>query len=209
MMEESTILNLFDSITSNKPMRQKLLEILNQPAPPDSNVEHPEDSGSQLGLTQPPQSESPSAQDDPPSQGGDQLDANGRQLGINSSLEANAHQSRGVSTLEANVHQLSANPLVAGEHQVNLRTSEPVVGTSATFDPSSLSSVFDPNSLSISDEFTFSTHEVINQYLETHFCSSLKKDVRSAMNKHPVPSTSVMSVPKVDNCVGSFKTAFS
>jgi len=49
-------------------MRQKLLEILNRPDPPDSNVEHPEDSGNRLGLTQ---SEPPSAQDDPPSQGAD------------------------------------------------------------------------------------------------------------------------------------------
>ena len=90
------------------------------------------------------------------------------------------------------MHQLTANPLVVGDHQAHFST-EPTVGTSSSFDS---------DSLSTNDVFTFNTHEVIKQYLEKHFRSSLHKDVRSAMNKaHPVPRTSVMNVPKVDGFV--------
>ena len=117
------------------------------------------------------------------------MGANEYQFGSNSSLAANVHQLRGVGGLEVIVLQPATNPLVAGDHP----TMEPVVGTSTSFNP---------NNLSSNDEFTFNTHEVIKQYLETHFCSSLQKDVRSTMNKvHLVPHTSVMSVPKVDSFV--------
>ena len=37
--------------------------------------------------------------------------------------------------------------------------------------------VFDPNSLSSEDDFTFDTHQVIVDYLEKHFRTSLYKDV--------------------------------
>jgi len=61
---------------------------------------------------------------------------------------------------------------------------------------------FDPKSLKSDDDFTFDTHEVITQYLEIHFRSSLQKDVRSPMHKvHPVPRTPAMKVPKVDRFV--------
>ena len=90
------------------------------------------------------------------------------------------------------MHQLTANPLVVGDHQAHFST-EPTVGTSSSFDS---------DSLSTNDVFTFNTHEVIKQYLEKHFRSSLHKDVQSAMNKaHPVLHTSVMNVPKVDDFV--------
>ena len=188
-MEESAVLNLLDSITSNETVRLKVLEVLNRPAPANTNADQDGDSGSQAGLTQAPLPEHPPTLDDPPDREGIQLGTNEHQLGSNSSLAANVHQSRGIGGLEANVLQSVANPLVAGDHP----TMEPVVGTSSSFDL---------NSLSSNDEFTFNTHEVIKQYLETHFRSSLQKDVRSAMNKaHPVPCTSVMSVPKVDSFV--------
>ena len=65
------------------------------------------------------------------------MGANEHQLGSNSSLAANAHQSRGVGGLEVNVLQSAANPMVAGNHP----TTEPVVGTSLSFDPNSLSTI--------------------------------------------------------------------
>ena len=53
--------------------------------------------------------------------------------------------------------------------------------------------------LAAEDDFTFVTHQVIVDYLETHFRASLQKDARSAMHKtHPIPRTPVMRVPKVD-----------
>ena len=59
---------------------------------------------------------------------------------------------------------------------------------------------FDPTAVAPSDEFVFDTHEVINNYLEKHFRSSLDKDVQNSMHKmHPVPRTPVMKVHKVDH----------
>ena len=58
---------------------------------------------------------------------------------------------------------------------------------------------FDPSSVAPNDDFVFDTHEVISNYLEKHFRSSLDKDVRNAMHKtHPLPRTPVMRVPTVD-----------
>ena len=74
---------------------------------------------------------------DPPDREGIQVGANEHQLCSNSSLAANAHQSRGIGGLEANVLQSAANPMVAGNHP----TTEPVVGTSSSFDPNSLSTI--------------------------------------------------------------------
>jgi len=61
---------------------------------------------------------------------------------------------------------------------------------------------FDPDSLTTGDECVFDAPQVINEYVEKHFRSLLKKDVREAMNKaHPVPNTPVMKAPKVDGFV--------
>ena len=61
---------------------------------------------------------------------------------------------------------------------------------------------FDPIAVAPSDEFVFDTHEVITNYLEKQFRSSLDKDVRNSMHKmHPVPRTPVMKVFKVDRYV--------
>jgi len=55
---------------------------------------------------------------------------------------------------------------------------------------------FNPASMASGDEFMFDTHEVITNYLETHFRTSLAKDIQTAMHKaHPLPHT---PVPKVD-----------
>ena len=39
---------------------------------------------------------------------------------------------------------------------------------------------FDPTAVAPSDELVFDTHEVITNYLEKHFCSSLDKDIQNA-----------------------------
>ena len=135
-MEESAVLSLLDSITSNETVRQKFLEVLNRPAPANTNANQDGDSGSQPGLTQAPHPEHPPALGDLPDREGIQLGANEHQRDSDSSLAANVHQSRRVGGLEANVLQSAANPLVAGDHP----TMEPVVGTSSSFDLSSLSS---------------------------------------------------------------------
>jgi len=58
---------------------------------------------------------------------------------------------------------------------------------------------FNPASMASGDEFMFDAHEVITNYLETHFRTSLTKDVQTAMHKaHPLPCTPAMQVPKVD-----------
>ena len=110
--------------------------------------------------------------------------------------EPGVPQSEGVSGLVAGVLQSSGNPLRDGPPSTPLMKQAPAwkVGGSAT--------AFHHNSLTSDDDFTFDTREVITEYLETHFRSSLHKDVRSAMHKaHPIPRTPVMQVPKVDRFV--------
>ena len=70
-----------------------------------------------------------------------------------------SHQSRGVSGLVAGEHQLRANPLVTGDHQG--AANEDLFQEKLQ--------MFDPSSLSTSDDFTFETHKVITQHLQTHF----------------------------------------
>ena len=75
-------------------------------------------------------------------------------------------QLRGVSRLVADDHQLSANPLVTGDHQ----------GPASEDLSQEKLQMLNPSDLSISDDFTFETYEIIIQYLETHF--------RSFLNRH-------------------------
>ena len=186
-MEDTTVLSLLDKLFTNESLRKKFLEAIRQPPEPQQNVE-PEDT------------ESGSARDnetDPPSgnnneQLGSQVVADEHQPEHSSLGTDVSHQSRGVSGLVADEHQSTVNPLVTRVHH-----------GAASEDPSQEKpQMFDPSSLSTSDNFTFETHEVITQYLETHFCLSLNKDVQSAMHKaHPVPRTPVMKVPKVDRYI--------
>ena len=110
-----------------------------------------------------------------------------------SSMDTNvSHQSRGVSEMVADEHQLTTNPLVTGDYQ----------GVASEDLSQEKLQMFDPSSLSTSDDFTFETHEVITQYLKTHFRSSLNKDVRNTMHKaHPIPCTSIMKVPNMDHYI--------
>ena len=110
----------------------------------------------------------------------------------NSSLVANVHQSRGINGREADVLPLTVNPLAADE--------EEELGEDSTQVHRLNSSVaFNPTTVTPSDELMFDTHQVITNYLEQHFHSSLSKDVRNSMHKtHPVPRTPIMKVPKVD-----------
>ena len=103
-------------------------------------------------------------------------------------------QSRGVSGLDAGECQSSASSLGDGGSQANRNDGK-----------IDISSVFDPSRLKLDSDFTFKTHEVIKQYLETHFCTSLNKDVRKEMhNEYPVSHTPAMKVSKVDRfCSGS------
>ena len=120
------------------------------------------------------------------------------QYGTNALLGAGVPQSRGVSGLAAGVPQSSGNPLGDGGPSAPLMRQTPALRAGG----GAYATAFDPSSLSSDDDFTFDTHEVITEYLETHFRSSLHKDVRSAMHKaHPVPRTPVMKVPKVDQFV--------
>lgn len=62
--------------------------------------------------------------------------------------------------------------------------------------------VFDPSSLAANDEFTFETQEVIKQYLEKNFRTTIDKGVQKTMHiEHLVPRTFVMKMPKVDQFV--------
>ena len=59
--------------------------------------------------------------------------------------------------------------------------------------------LFDPSSLSSGDVHVFEAPQIINEYVEKHFCAVLDKETRENMFKaHPVPSTPVMKVPNVD-----------
>ena len=186
-MEDKAVLSLLDKISSSETLRKKFSEAIQQPAESQQNVEQGD-------------TESGNAHDretDPPS------DNNDERLG--SEVVADEYQPehfslgtdvsrqlRGVSGLVADEHQLTANPLVTEEHQA---------AASEDF-PQEKLQMFDPSSLSTSDDFTFEIHEVITQYLETHFRSSLNKDVQNAMHKaHPVPRTPIMKVPKVDHYI--------
>ena len=175
VMEENTVLSLLESISGSDSLRKKFLDALQGPVQQNDVREG--------DATDPPVVPNHPS----PISGESQLAANERQPGINASLGANAPQSRGVS-LGASVLQSSGNPLGDGGPQYS-------VSEGAT-------TIFDPDSLTSEDEFTFDTHQVIIDYLETHFRASLHKDVRSAMNKaHPVPRTPALKVPKVDGFV--------
>ena len=96
----------------------------------------------------------------PPTAGEGQLAAHVRQLGNHSSLGAHVPKSRGVD-LGASMHHSSDNPLEDGGSLYN--NAE---GPFTSFDPASLASEDDFT-------FTFVTHQVIVDYLETHFHASL------------------------------------
>ena len=174
-MDENTVLSLLESISGSDSLRKKFLDTLQGPVQQNDVREG--------DATDPPVVPNHPS----PISGESQLAANERQPGINASLGANAPQSRGVS-LGASVLQSSGNPLGDGGPQYSLSEGA--------------TTIFDPDSLTSEDEFTFDTHQVIIDYLETHFRASLHKDVRSAMNKaHPVPRTPALKVPKVDGFV--------
>ena len=80
------------------------------------------------------------------------------QLSNGSLLKAHVLQPRGVG-LGASMHHLSGNPLGEGDSQYN-----DAEGSLTSFDLASLTS---------EDDFTFVTHQVIGDYLKTHFCVSL------------------------------------
>jgi len=101
-------------------------------------------------------------------------------------------------------HQSVEEALRDGEAQLGdgssvssqLRGGDNPAGGSSGF------SNFDPDSLTTGDDCVFDAPQVINEYVEKHFRSLLKKDVREAMNKaHPIPNTPVMKAPKVDGFV--------
>ena len=69
---------------------------------------------------------------------------------------------------------------------------------------------FDPEMIDAEDDNTFVTQGVITEYLEKHFRRTLNKTSRTAMHKsHPVPKTTVMKPPVVDQFVKDYlKTRF-
>jgi len=57
----------------------------------------------------------------------------------------------------------------------------------------------DPSSLTTGDVHMFEALQIINEYVEKHFCTVLDKEMRELMFKeYPIPSTSIMKAPKVD-----------
>lgn len=175
VMDENTVLSLLEKSSGSDSLRKKFLDVLQGLVQQDNIGE--EDTSNPPVV---PNHLSPTA-------GEVQLAASECQSGSNASLGASVSQSTGVS-LGAGVLQSSRNRLGDGGPQY-------VVSEGST-------TTFDPKSLTLEDDFTFNTHQVIIDYLETHFCTSLHKDVRCTMNKaHPVPQTPVMKVSKVDNFV--------
>ena len=78
------------------------------------------------------------------------------------------------------MHHSSDNPLGEGDYWNN--------------DVEELLTSFDPASLTSEDDFTFVTHQVIFDYLKTHFYVSLHKDTQSAIHKaHSIHRTPVMT----------------
>jgi len=60
---------------------------------------------------------------------------------------------------------------------------------------------FNPMSLkrASGDEFMFNTHDVITNYLETHFRTSFMREVQTALHKaNPLPHMPAMQVLKVN-----------
>ena len=150
-MEDETVLSFLEKLSTNESLQKKFLETINQPPERQQNVESDD-------------TESGSACDneiDPPSANnnewsGSQVAADECQPEHFSLGTDVSRQLRGVSGLVANEHQSTANPLVT---RVDSSQEKP--------------QMFDPSTLSTSDNFTFETHEVITQYLETHFRLSL------------------------------------
>ena len=89
------------------------------------------------------------------------------------SLVADVHQSRGVNGRGAGVPSSSVNPPATED-------LDKVDGTQPQGRSVDNSFTFDPTAVAPSDEFVFDTHEVITNYLEKHFRSSLDKDVQNA-----------------------------
>ena len=92
------------------------------------------------------------------------------------SLVADVHQSKGVNGWGANVSSSLVNPPVTED-------LDEVDGTQPQGRSVDNSVTFDPTAVARSDEFVFDTHEIITNYLEKHFCSSLDKDAANSMHK--------------------------
>ena len=161
-MEDEAVLSLLDKISSSETLRKKFSEVIRQSVESQQNVEQGD---TEFGNARNKETNPPS--DNNNEWLGSQVVANEHQpehslLGTNVSC-----QSRGVSGLVANEHQLTTNPLVTRDHQV---------AASEDLSQEKLQ-MFDPSSVSTNDDFTFEIHKIITQYLDTHFCSSLNKDV--------------------------------
>ena len=188
-MEDEAVLSLLDKISSSETLRKNFFEAIQQPAE-SHNQQNVEQGDTESGNAR--DRETDPLSDNNNEWLGSQVVANEYQPEHSSLGTDVARQSRGVSGLVADEHQLMANPLVTRDHQG--AASEDLFQEKLQ--------MFDPSSLSTSDDFTFETHEVITQYLETHFRSSLNKDVPNGMHKaHPVLCTLIMKVPKVDRYI--------
>jgi len=183
-MDDSTVRELFQRISSDDTLRRSLLEAL-QPPPED------EDTTAAKGRDQ--TSDQTMATNRPASGDGSNDTpqvADAHQSGGNASLVADERQSRGIGEQGADVPLSTSNP--PGSQDGNAEGSS---RHSSEFS----SSLFDPGTVTSESEYTFDTHEVITGYLETHFWTSLDKKVRNSMHKtHPVPNTPIMKAPKVD-----------
>ena len=177
-MDDSTFDSFLEKIRSDDTLRKTLMEAM-QPVASGSrgNTDH----SSEL------------AAEDPPVTGDNTSSVADVHRSDDSSMVADEHQSRGINRREADVLPLSVNPLAANEE------GKPEEDSSLVRKLLDSSVAFDPTAVAPSDELMFDTHQVITNYLEQHFRSSLNKDVRNSMHKtHPVPRTPVMKVPKVD-----------
>ena len=174
-MDELALKSLFEKISSDSSLRKTLMEAIQPPTDAASTSEN----------TQPPSGQTEQHTNNA-SQVADE------HLPDDPSLVADVHQSRGVNGRGADVPSLSVNPQATED----LAETDGVQIQGRSVDNSV---AFDPAAVAPSDEFVFDTHEVITNYLEKHFRSSLDKDVRNSMHKmHPVPRTPVMKVLNVD-----------
>ena len=176
-MEDSTLNALLERIRTDDTIWRTLMEAI-QPAASGSrgNTDHSTD---------------PTAEDPPLTRDSTSSVADAHRS-ENSSLVADVHQSRGINGREADVLPLTVNSLATDEEEESGEDSAQVHKLDSSV-------AFDPAKVAPSDELMFDTHQVITNYLEQHFRSSLSKDVRNSMHKtHPVPRTPVMKVPKVD-----------
>ena len=109
--------------------------------------------------------------------------------GDRSLVVAQEHHLRGVNKQGTHELPLSVNPRLPHDGEppnldVPGNSRDSLVDNSVAFDPTSMTS---------GDEFMFDKHKVITNYLETHFHTSLSKDVLTAMHKaHPLPRTPTM-----------------